>query len=407
MFWLKLCWASLWHRRAMTLVSLLALTVTMSLWLAVEQVRVQSKAHFSQAISGTDMIVGAKGGEINLLLYSVFHMGEPISDIRWQTVEALRERDEVSWVVPIALGDSHRGFRVVGTEPEFFQHYQFRRSQSLSFNQGEVFGDVNQVVVGAQVAKRLNYQVGDKLTITHGLQAMAMAEHDEHPFTISGILGPTGTPVDQALYVSLEALHQIHANWQLGSMVPGSSVLGRFQPKTVTAALVGLERRTLVFRLQRWIQNYRSEPIQGILPGVALTRLWQMHAISEQALRLIAGLVVLCGLLVLLAQNMANVLLRQEEYRLLRLTGMRHWRIALLVCFENAMVTSIAAISAVLLVMLSGELLHEWVLSEFGIWFGILLPTMWQWCALAGLVFISALLPIIPMWRSRGKDQHG
>ncbi|WP_119394695.1 ABC transporter permease [Salinibius halmophilus] len=407
MFWLKLSWASLWHRRAMSIVSLLALTVTIGLWLSVEQVRVQSKAHFSQAISGTDMIVGAKGGEINLLLYSVFHMGEPISDIRWQTVEALRERDEVAWVVPIALGDSHRGFRVVGTEPEFFQRYQFRQGQPLNFNVGAAFAGVNDVVVGAQVAKRLGYSIGDQLTITHGLQAMAMAEHDEHPFTITGILAPTGTPVDQALYVSLEALHQIHANWQLGSMVPGSNVLGRFQPKTVTAAFVGLERRTLVFRLQRWIQNYRTEPIQGILPGVALTRLWQMHAISEQALRLIAGLVVLCGLLVLLAQNMANVLLRQEEYRLLRLTGMRHWRIVLLVCTENAMITTFASLLSVLVVMLVGELLHEWVLSEFGIWFSILVPTLWQWLALLGLVVMSALLPVIPMWQHRSKDQHG
>lgn len=407
MFWLKVSWRSLWHRRSITLVSLLALTVTISLWLAVEQVRQQSKAHFSQSISGTDLIVGAQGSDVNLLLYSVFHMGEPVSDIRWQTVEALRARDEVDWVVPLALGDSHRGFRVVGTEAEFFNRYQFRQTQSLAFRQGEAFRQPQDVVIGAQVAKRLGYQIGDTLSITHGLQATAMSDHDEHPFTVVGILAATGTPVDRALYVSLETLHQIHASWQLGAKVPGSEVLGRFQPKTVSAALVGLQQRTLVFRLQRWLDGYRGEPVQGVLPGVALTRLWQMHGVSEQALRMIAGLVVICGMLVLLAQNMANALLRQQEYRLLRLTGMGHWRIMTLVCVENAMLTLLAGGLAVALVMALGIALQSWVVSQFGIWLGLLWPGASQWLVLVGLVGLSAIMAILPMARQRKEDQYG
>ncbi len=161
--------------------------------------------------------MGARSGSINLLLYSVFRIGNATNNIGWESYQRLREHSDVSWTIPISLGDSHRGFRVLGTSNDYFSHYQYGQKQPLAFRQGGPFSGLFDTVIGAQVAKDLGYKMGDNLVIAHGLADKSFNQHDNLPFTVTGILAPTGTPVDRSVHVSLEAIEAIHVGWESGA----------------------------------------------------------------------------------------------------------------------------------------------------------------------------------------------
>ena len=112
---------------------MLAIAVSIALLLGVEKVRTGARQSFADTISGTDLIVGARSGSLNLLLYSVFRIGNATNNITWESYQDIAARPEVAWIVPLSLGDSHRGFRVLGTTPDYFQHYKYRHDARTEF----------------------------------------------------------------------------------------------------------------------------------------------------------------------------------------------------------------------------------------------------------------------------------
>src|SRR5262245_22529040 len=277
---LRLAVQSLQNRWVTALLTIATIAASVVLLLGVEEVRTGARQSFADTISGTDLIVGARSGNLNLLLYSVFRIGNATNNVTWQSYQDIASRPEVAWIVPLSLGDSHHGFRVLGTTPEYFTRYKFRQTQGLTFRAGGPFSDLFDAVVGADVAAKLGYKVGDSIVVAHGLGAVSFVEHDDKPFRVAGILEKTGTPVDRTVHVSLEAIEAIHVDWQSGARIPGQSVSAEdvrkmnLQPRAVTAALVGLKTPLAIFGLQRAINNYRAEPLSAILPGLTLQELW-------------------------------------------------------------------------------------------------------------------------------------
>ncbi|MGB0845055.1 MAG: ABC transporter permease, partial [Alphaproteobacteria bacterium] len=223
----------------------------------------------------------------------------------WETVEEIEARPEVKWVVPIALGDSHRGFRVMGTSQAYFQHFRYRKKQKLDFKAGTQFDDLFEAVIGYSVAKDLGYEVGAKITLDHGTGRVSLgADHADKPFIVSGILAPTGTPVDRTIHVSMQAIEAIHIGWETGAAPRGANVKSAEQvrhmdlkPKSATALFVGLKSRIMTFSLQRWINTYNEEAISAVIPGVAFAQLWRILANVEIALLAISAMVVFTALL--------------------------------------------------------------------------------------------------------------
>ena len=152
---LRLAWQSIMNRKFTTILTILSIAVSAMLLLGVEKVRTSARTSFINTISGTDLVVGARTGGVQLLLYSVFHIGDATANITWKTVEDIKKRDEVKWIVPIALGDSHRGYRVVGTSSEYFKRFRYRRDIALQFVEGQKFSDLFDAVLGADVALSL------------------------------------------------------------------------------------------------------------------------------------------------------------------------------------------------------------------------------------------------------------
>ena len=233
------------------MLTVLAIAVSVVLLLGVEKVRSGAKASFANTISDTDLIVGARSGGIQLLLYSVFRIGNATNNMSWRSYQAISERPEVAWMVPLSLGDSHRGFRVLGTSQDYFKRYRFRGGQELSFSSGQQFEDLFDAVVGADVAAELGYKTGDQIIVSHGIGKIITADHKDKPFTVSGVLAKTGTPVDRTVHVSLEAIEAIHIDWQSGrrradlqiSQEEVRKLQSKLKPKAITAAFVGLKSK--------------------------------------------------------------------------------------------------------------------------------------------------------------------
>lgn len=355
----RLAYKSLLDRKGSVLLTLLAISVSIFVLLGIEHIRQQAKESFSNTVSGTDLIVGARTGNLNLLLYSVFHIGNATNNIRWDSYQQIASNPSVDWTIPISLGDSHRGYRVMGTRANYFQHYKYGSKRSLEFDRGKPFERIFEVVLGAEVAKKLDYKIDDSLVLAHGLGSTSFSNHDDNPFRVIGILDATGTPVDQTLHVSLESIEAIHMGWQQGVKLPdltantGHIDVSELTPSSITAFMLGLKSKMTIFRLQREINDYPQEPLLAILPGVTLTEFWQTLSTTENTLRLISLLVLIAALLGLSALLLASIRERQHEISVMRMLGASPWFIFLLIQMEALLITLMASIIAASMLFIS------------------------------------------------------
>ena len=370
---LRLAFKSLAHRKESVLLTILAMSVSIFVLLGVEHIRTETKESFNSAASGVDLIVGARTSSLNLLLYSVFRLGSPAHNINWQTYQAIADNPEIAWAIPMSLGDSHKGYKVMGTTPDYFIHFSFGEKRRLTFSEGRPFSDLFDVVIGSEVARKLNYSVGDNIVLAHGLGKVSFTLHEDRPFNIVGILAATGTPVDQTVHVSLEAIEAIHTDSQQTVTTLGSQhshdplESSALQPKSITAIMLSLNSRIATFRVQRDINNYRKEPLSAILPGVALAELWQVMGILENTLLLVSGLVLIAALLGLSAMTLASVRERTQEVLLLRVIGASPAFLFLLIQIEALLMSLLSIVIGVSGLSIGLRLGSDFLSSRFAL----------------------------------------
>lgn len=401
---LRLAFASLSARALTVGMTILAIALSVALFLGVEKVRTGAKASFADTISGTDLIVGARSGSVQLLLYSVFRIGNATNNLTWESYQDIAARPEIDWIVPISLGDSHRQFRVMGTTPAFFDRYRYRSGQSLMVQDGAIMDDLFDTVIGADVAGALGYHIGDPIVVAHGLASFS--EHKDQPFRVSGILVKTGTPVDRTVIVSLEAIEAIHVDWQSGAQVPGQSTpadvirLMELEPSAVTAALIGVKSRLQVFGLQRSINEYPEEPLLAILPGVALQELWQIVGIAETALIAVSAMVVVTALIGMMATIFSSLNERRREMAIFRAMGARPRVIWGLLVLEAILMAALGAILGLALLYVGLFIGQPLIDAAFGLWLPKEPPTMREVWILLGVIVAGAIVSMVPALRA-------
>ena len=405
---ITIAWKSAWNRRFTLALTVLSIALSTFLLLGVERIRTELRDNFSASVSGTDLIVGARTGSSQLLLYSVFRIGAATNNMQWQSVQALAAHPGVDWVVPLSLGDSHRGFAVLATSPDYFQHFRYGNRQALRLREGKPFAELFDAVVGAEVADRLGYHVGQRITLAHGSGELNVAEHADKPFTVVGVLARTGTPVDRTVHIGLEAMEAIHLEWRGGAPLPGVHIPAEqvrkfdLKPKTVTAALVGLKNRAAVFAVQRWVSTFQPEALMAILPGVALDELWSVIGVGENALLLMSALVALVSLAGLVSVVMAGLNERRRELAVLRAVGASLRHVLALLALEGAIVTLLGVALGLVAAALGIALLSPWLQAQFGLTLSLSQPTLNEWALLAGLLvagWLASLLPGVRAYR--------
>lgn len=407
LFFLTLAAKSLLNRRLTAALTVLSIALAVTLFLGVEKIRMGAKESFDNTISGTDLIVGARSGSLNLLLYSVFRLGDPTNNVTWESYRAFAERPDVAWTVPLSLGDSHKGYRVIGTTPAYFEHYKYGRRQDLTFAEGQPFEKLFETVLGAEVAAKLGYRIGDQITLAHGIGSTSFANHEDKPFRVVGILAPTGTPVDKSVHVSLEAIEAIHLGWQSGARTPLAKMFAKerveamkLQPDQITAFLVGLTSRAAALRYQRDVMNYRREPLQAVIPGVALAQLWQVVGVAETALTAIAAFVVFTGLLGMLTAILTSLNERRREMAILRSTGARPWMVFALLMSEAALLAFCGALLGIAAVYLGFAAGAPFIEAQLGIFVGGLYPGLYDLLVLGAVTGAALVLGAVPAFRA-------
>ncbi len=403
---MKLARQSLWNRRTTALMTLLSLCISMMLLLGIDHLRLEAKRSFTSTVAGTDLIVGARSGQLNLLLYTVFRIGNATNNIQWQSYQQLKAHPQVVWSVPIALGDSHKGFRVVGTNQDYFRYFRYGEQQQLTLSQGSPFAGVYETVLGAEVARKLNYQLGDELILSHGVGSVSFSQHKDQPFKVVGILAPTGTPVDQSVHVSLEGIEAIHLGWQGGAPAmgrkqapkPSAEQLAALEPKVITGFMLGLKSKVATFAVQRQINEFKAEPLTAILPGAALAELWQMLSMVENLLLVITLLVLGAGLIGLTTTLLAAMKERQREMAILRAIGARPWQLFVLIQLEVLFLVCGAIVLGFVALVATLFALQPLLSSQYGLVISVLPWHAHTGAWLAGVVGLSLILGVLPSY---------
>lgn len=407
---LAIALASAWNRRLTLGLVAACIALATGLLLTLERLRSDIRASFAMSVSGTDLIVGARTGPVQLMLYAVFRVGGATNNISMASAEAVAAHRAVAWAVPVSLGDSHRGRPVLGTTTAYFERFRYGDRQALRLAEGRAFAGtldgLYEAVVGAEVAARFGYRVGQRMTLAHGGGGIGGTEHADKPFSVVGVLARTGTPVDRTVHVSLQALEAIHLDWAGGAPMPGLSIPAEqarkfdLAPKQVTALLVGLKSRAAVFSVQRWVAQYEAEPLLAVLPGVALDELWEVLGAGERALQAMSGLVGMVSLASLVAVVLAGLNERRRELAVLRAVGAAPRHVLALLAIEATLVTLAGSLAGALAASGATALAAPWLQQRFGITLQAGWPSAQQVMLWGAIVAAGMLAGLVPGWRA-------
>ena len=398
---LRIALKSAKFRRTSLLLTVFTIAISVTLLLGVDKIRKETKSSLLNTVSQTDLIVGARSSPTNLLLYSVFRVGNATNNVSWETYETIAAQEEVAWTVPISLGDSHRGFRVMGTTSDYFDFYRYGDARALELRTGNRFDTVYDTVLGADVANELNYEIGDEIIISHGLVSADFAGHDDKPFTVVGILDKTGTPVDRTVHVSLAGIEAIHVDWQDGgrsnvTLNAEQALQLDLTPTSITAFMVGLENRAQTFQVQRQINEFPNEPMSAILPGSTLAEFWRTISTIEQILFVISGFVLLVGLLGMLTTILSTLNERRREVAVLRAIGARASHVVALIVLETLLVVAAGCVAGVGMLYGLMAIARPIVARRTGVDLALSWLDTTQLGIMAGVIGGSVLVALVP-----------
>lgn len=398
---------SLFNRMSTTLLTILSIALSVTLLLGIERIRNGTRKSFESTVSGVDLIAGARGGPVNLLLYSVFRIGNATNNIDFGSYTQIRDSDEVKWTIPISLGDSHKNYRVVGTNDNYFKYYRYAGTKELKFTSGKPFKSLFDVVIGSEVAEQLGYSLGTKVALSHGTGEVSFQNHNDKPFTVSGILQPTGTPVDRSLHISLEAMTALHIDWKNGAppkkgeaISPEVLLTMDLEPADITAFFIKLNSRIDVFNLQRYINTYEREPLMAVLPGVTLRDLWKTIGVAEKSLLVVSLLVFVVSAIGMMISLLATLKERRREMAILRSVGAKKGFVFGMLVLESLILT-LAGIVVGVILLYGGLFAFQPILEDrLGLTVGLFAPSVNDAIYLGTILLFSLIASIIPAWRA-------
>lgn len=370
----KLFFSSIRSRWLPTILIVLCLASSMVLLLSIERIQNGTKQSFNYSISGVDSIIGPRSSPIALVLYTIFHIGKPTNNITYETFKYLNERKDIDWIIPIALGDSYDEFRVIATTSDYFEKIKFGDNSKITFDKGNNSLELNNTIFGADVAKKLNSNIGDKINIVHGSNADMGIEHDEISFELSGILGKTGTPIDKLVFINLHGYELVHLGWKSGKKIFSlkNQALAKIDasqliPKTITAAYVGLKSKLTIFNFQKDIREYQEEPISAIIPGIALSELWSIVGVVDKGFKLLSWIVIVISLIAMVTLIINSLENRKREMLIYRANGASPLDLSFMVVIEAIFIGLLSIILALIFV----SLISYFASSQLSIHFGV------------------------------------
>ncbi len=329
----RMAWRALWRRPVVSGLAWLGIVLGAALVTGVLALRRETQRALMAEAGQADLVVGAKGSPLQLVLSSLYHLDQPTGNIPFARLEALRGDRRVAHAFPVALGDNYRGFRIVGTDPAWFDFVpRGAETPLLELARGRRFEADFEAVVGAEVARSAGLDVGDRFVGTHGLVPLPGSEdHDDFPYTVAGVLAPSGTSHDRAIFVSVPSVWIVHEE--------EARLHGREPSDEVTAVLVTL--RTPGLRMRMVDQINRDTESMAAVPLLEIMRLSrQVLAPLQASLLAVAGVVVLVASLTVLTTLIQAADRQRRDHAVLRTLGAHPGEVFALVLLQGAWLTA-------------------------------------------------------------------
>ncbi|HEX2544351.1 MAG TPA: ABC transporter permease [Ramlibacter sp.] len=332
---LALAFRYLWARPLATVLNLVLLTLGLASITFVLQVGEQVQRSFQRDLAGIDLVVGAKGSPMQLILSGVFHIDVPPGNVKLADVQALGKHPMVAQVIPLSLGDSYRGFRIVGTTPEYVQHYRLR------LQEGRAWADEMETLAGAQVARTLGLKVGDRFAGGHGLGGSGQT-HGETPYLVTGVLAPCGCVADRLLLTSTESVWHVHGQHAPAGKEKEEDHADHDEDREITMALVRYRTPLAAVSLPRLVNTQTA--MQAAAPAVEVTRLLRMLGVGAEVLQAVAAVLLLTAGLSVFIALWSAVRERRADLAMLRMLGASPAKVAALLLAEALWLAVIASV---------------------------------------------------------------
>ena len=327
---IRLAWRYLWSSPLTTALNLLLLTLGLAAVTFVLRASAQVEGGLRRDLAGIDLVVGAKGSPMQIMLAGVFHLDAPTGNIPLRTLDLLRKQPLVAQAVPLSLGDTFKGYRIAGTTPEYLGLYAAR------IGRGAMWTKPMQAVLGAEVARVTGLRLGDHFAGSHGLAAGG-ADHGDHQFEVVGVLSESGSALDRLVLTDLASVWEMHEH----HAAAGAHHEDAEADRETTLILVRYRSPLAAVMLPRWVNA--QDGLQAAAPALETARLMRMVGAGTEVLRGF-GLVLLAaaGLSVWVALLHA-VRARQADLAMLRMLGAPAWRVALLIALEALLLATLSA----------------------------------------------------------------
>ena len=387
-----LTWKSVQNRKLTSLLCVASIALSVALLLGVERIKNGARDGFTNTISQTDLIVGAKGGPLQLVLYTVFRIGSPTNNIRFSSYTKIKNLPEVDWTIPISLGDAYRGYRVVGTDENFFKHYRYRRNQKIEVLNGKIPIGIFDVVLGYEVAQKFQHKTSDSIILSHGISEKSFMDHSVTPFKVVGILNPTATPIDRSIFITLEGMEAMHIGWDKGVPGKNSTVIPENLKKEnihigqITSFLLKTKNRIQTLKLQRTIDSFPEDPLMAVIPGLALHQLWKTLSYIENILYLISLCVLAVGLISVIVSLYTSLNERRREIAIFRALGAGAGKVVSLLLVESSLIVLVGTLIGTALLYLCLFMVRPYLESNFSLYLPI------QFLSSTELIYLGSIL---------------
>ena len=375
-----------------SLLCVASIALSVALLLGVERIKNGARDGFTNTISQTDLIVGAKGGPLQLVLYTVFRIGSPTNNIRFSSYTKIKSLPEVDWTIPISLGDAYRGYRVVGTDENFFKHYRYRRNQKIEVLNGKIPVGIFDVVLGYEVAQKFQHKTSDSIILSHGISEKSFMDHSVTPFKVVGILNPPATPIDRSIFITLEGMEAMHIGWDKGVPGKNSTVTPENLKKEnihigqITSFLLKTKNRIQTLKLQRKIDSFPEDPLMAVIPGLALHQLWKTLSYIENILYLISLCVLAVGLISVIVSLYTSLNERRREIAIFRALGAGAGKVVSLLLVESSLIVLVGTLIGTALLYLCLFIVRPYLESNFSLY----LPN--QFLSSTELIYLGSIL---------------
>lgn len=335
----KIAWKNMWFKPLNTVLSIILLTASVAIISLLILLQKQFEKQFSSNIDGVDLVIGAKGSPMQLILSSVYQMDAPTGNINYKEAQIWMKHPFVKTAIPLAFGDNYRGFKIVGTTEEYLKKYDAK------ITSGTIFTKNFEVVLGSEVAQKMNLKVGDKFFSSHG-DAAEGEVHEEYPYVVKGIASPTGKVVDNLILSNIESVWAMHHHEEESTPTEvhhheegeehdhhHEETHSHDEDHEITAVLVKLKNKMGFVLWPRLIAQNTN--MQAASPAIEINRLFSLFGIGLDALQYLAyGIMLISGISIFIA--LYNTLKeRKYEFALMRVSGASRSQLLILVLFES------------------------------------------------------------------------